>query len=160
MQFPQFSSACSDILVWNFTHECTTEFECCHHASIFEGVIPLCELRILGNTEFSAFFSFLLWDVELKFCTWLCFNVLQIKFKLVSSLCIHLALLLSIIFLNLPRICINNWAEILNFTWFLKCVSCTKALYKKTLLKCSWRTYYAPFAVLRYIWRSYASFRT
>ena len=36
------------------------------------------------NTEkrqFSAFFSYMLWHVELKFCIWLCFTVLQIKFE-------------------------------------------------------------------------------
>ena len=35
----------------------------------------------IGNVQFTALFSYMLWDVELKFCTWLCFNVLQIKFK-------------------------------------------------------------------------------
>ena len=30
---------------------------------------------------FSALFSYMLWHIELKFCTWLCFNVLQIKFE-------------------------------------------------------------------------------
>ena len=28
---------------------------------------------------FSALFSYILWHIELKFCTWLCFDVLQIK---------------------------------------------------------------------------------
>ena len=54
------------------------KFECRHFASIFEGVMPLCELR---NVQFSALFSCMLWHIELKFCTWLCFNVLQIKFE-------------------------------------------------------------------------------
>ena len=30
---------------------------------------------------FSAFFSNILWHIELKFCTWLCFNLLQVKFE-------------------------------------------------------------------------------
>ena len=30
---------------------------------------------------FSALFSYMLWHNELKFCAWLCFNVLQIKFE-------------------------------------------------------------------------------
>ena len=30
---------------------------------------------------FSALFLYMLWHNELKFCTWLCFNVLQIKFE-------------------------------------------------------------------------------
>ena len=52
------------------------KFECRHFASIFEGVMPLCELFI-GNVKFSALFSYMLWDIELKFCI----NVLKIKFK-------------------------------------------------------------------------------
>ena len=40
---------------------CTTEFECRQFASIFVGVMPLLELRILvGNTQFSALFSYTL----------------------------------------------------------------------------------------------------
>ena len=35
----------------------------------------------MGNTQFSAVFSCMLWHIELEFCTWLCFNVLQIKFE-------------------------------------------------------------------------------
>ena len=30
---------------------------------------------------FFALFSYMLWHIELKFCTWLCFNVLRIKFE-------------------------------------------------------------------------------
>ena len=39
-----------------------------------------------GNTQFSAVFSYMLWHIELKFCIWLYFTVLQIKFK-----CCHFA---------------------------------------------------------------------
>ena len=59
-------------------------------ASIFEGVIPLF-IRpssdgtyygmVMSVRPFSALFSYMLWHNELKFCTWLCFNVLQIKFE-------------------------------------------------------------------------------
>ena len=34
-----------------------------------------------GNTQFSTLFSYMPWHIELKFCTWLCFTVLQIKFE-------------------------------------------------------------------------------
>ena len=34
-----------------------------------------------GNTQFSALFSYMLWHIELKFCTWLCYTVLHIKFE-------------------------------------------------------------------------------
>ena len=37
--------------------------------------------------QFSARFSYMFWHIELKFCTWLCFNVLQIKFEC-PSLCV------------------------------------------------------------------------
>ena len=40
--------------------------------------MPLLELKLL-EIQFSALFSYMLWHIELKFCTWLCSNVLQIK---------------------------------------------------------------------------------
>ena len=33
------------------------------------------------NTQFSALFSYMLWHIELKCCTWICFTEKQIKFK-------------------------------------------------------------------------------
>ena len=56
------------------------KFECRHFASIFEGVMPLLECRIL-KIQFSTLFSYTLWLIELKFCILLCFTVLQIKFE-------------------------------------------------------------------------------
>ena len=35
----------------------------------------------IGNTQFSILFSYILWHIELKFCIWLSFTVLQIKFE-------------------------------------------------------------------------------
>ena len=35
----------------------------------------------IGHTQFSAFFLYMLLHIELKFCTYLCFNVLQSKFE-------------------------------------------------------------------------------
>ena len=35
----------------------------------------------IGNTQFSALFSYMLFHIELKFCIWLCFTVLQIKLE-------------------------------------------------------------------------------
>ena len=57
-----------------------TKFECRQFASIFVGVMPLLELQIL-EIQFSTLFSYMLWHIELKFCIWLCFTVLQIKFE-------------------------------------------------------------------------------
>ena len=37
-------------------------------------------VRPVSVHPFSALFSYMLWHIELKFCTWLCFYVLQIKF--------------------------------------------------------------------------------
>ena len=34
-----------------------------------------------GNTQFSALFFLIRWHIELKFCIWLCFNILQIKLE-------------------------------------------------------------------------------
>ena len=52
--------------------------DCRQFASIFVGVMPLWNVR---NIQFSAFFSYMLWHIELKFCIWLCFTELQIKFE-------------------------------------------------------------------------------
>ena len=38
-------------------------------------------VRPVSVRPFSALFSYMLWHIELKFCTWLCFDVLQIKFE-------------------------------------------------------------------------------
>ena len=70
-----------------------------------------------------------------------------------SSLYVRLALRPSICFLHFPPTCIDK------FSWTLKfdiasfnAFFFTKVLYKNSLLKCSWRAYYAPFMVLRYIY--------
>ena len=46
-------------------------------------LLELCpfELHTLTNMQFSAHFSYMLWHIELKFCIWLCFTLLQIKFE-------------------------------------------------------------------------------
>ena len=45
-----------------------------------KGVMPLLELKILKKKQFSTVFSYMLLHTALKFCIWLCFTVLQIKF--------------------------------------------------------------------------------
>ena len=62
------------------------KFECRHFASIFirpSGRIMVwwCPSVRVSVRPFSALFSYMLWHIELKFCTWLCSNVLQIKFE-------------------------------------------------------------------------------
>ena len=39
------------------------------------------ELHTLTNMQFSAHFSYILWHMEMKFCIWLCFTLLHIKFE-------------------------------------------------------------------------------
>ena len=56
------------------------KFECHQFPSIFAVVMPLLNFK-LTNMQFSALFSYMLWHIELKFCKWLCFTVLQIKFE-------------------------------------------------------------------------------
>ena len=56
------------------------KFDCRQFASIFVGVMPLWNVKWC-NIQFFALFSYMLWHIELKFCMWLCFTVLQIKFK-------------------------------------------------------------------------------
>ena len=57
------------------------KFECCQFPSIFVGVLPLLELKILEIHSFPHF-SLTCFDIsKLKFCIWLCFTVLQIKFQ-------------------------------------------------------------------------------
>ena len=57
------------------------KFECRQFASIFVGVMPLFGTYNTGNTQFSALFSYILWQIELKLYIWLCLTVLQIKFE-------------------------------------------------------------------------------
>ena len=65
---------------WLCSNVLHIKFECRQFATIFVGVMPLLELKLL-EIQFSALFSYMLWHIELKFCIWLCFTVLQIKFE-------------------------------------------------------------------------------
>ena len=42
-----------------------------------------------GNTQFSALFSYMLWHIQLKFCTWLCYTVLCTDQVSVLSICVN-----------------------------------------------------------------------
>ena len=83
--FPHFSPTCFDIMSWNFAHDflkCNTDqvrvTSLCFN--FWRGYASLWTQNI-RNVQFSALFSYMLWHIELKFCIWLCFNVLQIKFE-------------------------------------------------------------------------------
>ena len=83
--FPHFSPTCFGILRWNFAHD----FLLMYFRSSLS--VALCVnfwrsyaslwTENIGNVQFSALFSYMLWDIEMKFCIWLWFHVLQIKFK-------------------------------------------------------------------------------
>ena len=83
--FPHFSLTRFDLLSWNFAYD----FVLLHYESrssfvnfrqFFVGVMPLLECRILKIHSFPHF-SYMLWRIEMKFCIWLCFTVLQIQFE-------------------------------------------------------------------------------
>ena len=84
-RFPHFSPTCFDILSWNFAYD----FVLMYYRSSLSVVNlrqVLLELCPFWNLEywkytFSTLFSYMLWHIELKFCIWLCFTVLQIKFE-------------------------------------------------------------------------------
>ena len=83
--FPHFSPTCFEILSWNFVHH----FILMHVRSSSSTInsINFCwsyapfELHTLTNMQFSAHISYMLWHIELQFCIWLCFTLLQIKFE-------------------------------------------------------------------------------
>ena len=84
--FPHFSPTCFDIFssnfcIWLWFNVPQSKFECRYFASIFVGVMPLCELRILEIHSFPHFsltcFDILSWNFAYDFV----FTVLQIKFE-------------------------------------------------------------------------------
>ena len=83
--FPHFSPSCFDISSWNLAYDfvyCTTEQVRVSTISVnfCWSYVPFGTYNT-ENTQFSALFSYTLWHIELKFCIWLCFTVLQIKFQ-------------------------------------------------------------------------------
>ena len=140
--FPHFLLTCFDLLSWKIAYgfvfsEIKINFDCRQFASIFCGsYVPFGTLNT-WNTQFTFLLHALAYWAEIFHVTF--FNVLQIKFECCHSVSIH-------------------------FIWnlkfdvgFFKCISFSKVFNKNSLLKCSWRAYYAPFAVLRYICKWFLS---
>ena len=118
------------------SYEHLIKFECRHFVSIFEGVMPLLELWIHLYWKYTVF-SCMLWHIELKFCTWLCFNVLQSKIEcchfasifIRPSLdatynCMAMSVRVSVcpsvtVFRTFLLHVLTYWAEILYVTFFL-----------------------------------------
>ena len=75
--FPHFSLTFFDILSWKLAY----------YFILLQFLLELClfvnseYLKYKKCTQFSALFSYMLWHIELKFCIWLCFTVLQIKLE-------------------------------------------------------------------------------
>ena len=77
-----------------------------------------------GNTQFSALFSYMLWHIELKFCIWLCYTVLQIKFECrqFASMFVGVSPFWNLeywkytVFRNFLLHALTYWAEILHMT--------------------------------------------
>ena len=83
--FPHFPLICFDILSRNFAYDlfyCTTDQVRISAICVkFCGSYAPFGTQNTENTQFSALFSYMLWHIELTFCIWLCFIVLQIKFE-------------------------------------------------------------------------------
>ena len=122
------------------------KFECCQ---FFFGVMPLLELTILEIHSFPHFSLTLLWHIELKFCTWLCYTVLQIKFE-----CCQFASILwelcpfwnlenrkYTVFLTFLQHALTYWAEILHMTLFY----CTTDQVRVSSISIKFCASYAPF---------------
>ena len=80
--FPHFSPTCFEILSWNFVyHFILMHVRASSNAMNFrQFLLELCPF-LTSNMQFSALFSYMLWDIELKFCIWLYFTVILIKFE-------------------------------------------------------------------------------
>ena len=102
---------------------CTTDQV---RVSLHQFLKELCLFWNLGNLQFSAHFSYMLWHIELKFCTRLSFNVLQIKFEC-RTLCQFLKELCPFVnweyrkcavFRTFLLHALRYWDEILHMTLF------------------------------------------
>ena len=108
------------------------KFECRHFASIL--ILPAGRIMVwwcpsvrpsvrVSVRPFSALFSYMLWHIELKFCTWLCFTVLQIKFEcrqFLWELCPfwNLNYWKYTVFRTFLLHALTYWAEIMHMTLF------------------------------------------
>ena len=84
--FPHFSPTCYEILSWNFVYH----FILMHVRSSSNAInlrqflLELCLFWTSHTYKYCSFpqiSSYMLWHIELKFCKWLCFTLIQIKFE-------------------------------------------------------------------------------
>ena len=82
---PHFSFTCFDILSWNFAYDFVLQYyrstPSVVNWHLFCGSFDPFGTKNTKNTQFSALFSNMLWQIELKLFIWPCFTVLQIKFE-------------------------------------------------------------------------------
>ena len=123
------------------------KFQCCQFPSISVGVMPLLERRIL-EIQFSALFSCTLWHIELKFCIWFCFTLLQIKFQCCQFRSIFVGVM-PLVELRILKIGFRTFllhvltfsAEILHMTLFY----CTTQQVRVSPISVNFCWSYAPF---------------
>ena len=115
----------SETFIWLCFTVLQIKFECHQFASILIRVMPLLDRRIL-KIQFSALFSYMLWHFELKFCIWLSFTVLHIKFDCsqYASIFVEVMTRLDLRIMerhSIPHFSLHAltyWAEILHMTLF------------------------------------------
>ena len=149
--FLHFSPWCFEILKWNlYVTFFLWTFDQVRVLSISVNFCwsyaPLITLNT-GNTQVSAFFSYMLWHIKLKFYIWLCFSVLEIKFECrqFASICVgvmpHLELRILEMhsFPHFSRTCF----DILSWNFAYNCVS---LYYRSSLSVVNYCESYAPSA--------------
>ena len=132
--FPHFSLTCFDILSWNFAYD----FVLLYYRSS-SSVVNFCVsyapfgTQNTENIQFSALFSDMLWLIELKICTWLCFTEIKINFdcRQFASIFIrpssdgtYYGMMMSVhpsvtVFRTFLLHALTYWSEILCITLFL-----------------------------------------
>ena len=148
--FPHFSPTCFEILSWNFVyHFILMHVRASSNAMNFcQCLLELCPF-LTSNMQFSALFSYMLWDIELKFCIWLCFTVLQIKFECrqFASIFVELCPFWNLnywkytVFRTFLLHALTYWAEILHMTLFY----CTTDQVRVSSICVNFCGSYAPF---------------
>ena len=123
--FPHFSPTCFPIWSWNFAYVFALLYYMSSICVNFCRSYAPFELRILEIHRL-ALFSYMPWRIELKCCTWLCYTVLQIKFKCrqFASIFEGVMPLLNLeywkytVFRTFLLHALTYWAEILHMTLF------------------------------------------
>ena len=128
--FPHFSPTCSEILSWNFVyHFILMHVKASLNAINFrQFLLELCPFLTSNSHKYAVFrtFSYMLWDIKLKFCIWLCYTVILIKFEcrpFASILwelcpCWNLEYWKYTVFHTFLLHALTYWVEILHMTLF------------------------------------------